>query len=104
MTSLRQPELEGSVVGAGGNQFAIRRHVDAHHLKDKHRSKSNVPEESPIIRSNEGKAFVPCPHVRRASSAASSWGDSKPSPCCRTLLSTGSGRLWLHKGTSGRDF
>lgn len=31
-TSLRQPEFEGAVVGAGRNQFAIWGNVDAHHL------------------------------------------------------------------------
>lgn len=32
MSSLGQPEFEGSVVGAGGDQFSIWGHVDAHHL------------------------------------------------------------------------
>lgn len=60
-TSLRQPELEGSVVGAGGNQFAIRRHVDAHHLKNKHRPKSDAPDESPMISSKQGKSIRTLP-------------------------------------------
>lgn len=32
MWSLRQPEFEGSVVGAGGDQLSIWGHVHAHHL------------------------------------------------------------------------
>lgn len=32
VSSLGQPEFEGSVVGAGGDQFSIWGHVDAHHL------------------------------------------------------------------------
>lgn len=46
-------------------------------------------------RTNQKTEFVPSPRVRRASSAASSPGDSKPLPCCHKLLSTGSGRRWL---------
>lgn len=30
--SLRQPQLEGAVVGAGGDQLPVRGHVHAHHL------------------------------------------------------------------------
>lgn len=32
VSSLRQPEFEGSVVGAGGDQFSVRGHVHTHHL------------------------------------------------------------------------
>lgn len=31
-TSVRQPEFKCSVVGAGGDQSAVRRHVNTHHL------------------------------------------------------------------------
>lgn len=97
MTSLRQPEFEGSVVGAGGNQFPIRRHVDTHHLKTQ--QQVWVPELSPPISSiwKDQSVFVPSPRVQRASSAASSPGDSKPLQCCHTRQSTGSDRLWLQE-------